>query len=275
MTRKTLLLLLVTATLACRASSTPLPSPDVAWLRVMSFNIAAGNGNLTGIADVIRGESPDVVALQEVDVHWSARSGFADQAADLSRLLGMHVRFAPIYSLPPLQPGQPRREYGVALLSRFPVVAWSNDTLTRLSTQDSLPAPRRMPGLLSATVDVRGTRVRVYSTHTDYRPDPRVRAMQNAEMLALIARSPLPTILVGDLNAPPSAPELQPLFARLLDAWSVSGGDGFTYPAGNPVRRIDYVLTSQHFRAIAARVPPTTASDHRPVVVELARPNRR
>jgi endonuclease/exonuclease/phosphatase family metal-dependent hydrolase len=272
---KRLLLLLAVATLACRAISTQAPSPDVAWLRVMSFNIAAGNGKLESIAGVIRGASPDVVALQEVDVHWSARSGFADQATELSRVLGMHVRFAPIYSLPPLQPGQPRREYGVALLSRFPVVAWSNDTLTRLSTQDSLPVPRRMPGLLAATLDVRGTSVRVYSTHTDYRPDPRVREIQNAEMLKYVAATPLPTILMGDLNAPPSAPEMQPLFARLVDAWLVTGGDGFTYPAVNPVRRIDYVLTSQHFQAISASVIPTTASDHRPVVVELGRPQRR
>lgn len=272
---KRLILLLVAATLACRANSPRTPAPEAVWLRVMSFNIAAGNGDLERIAGVIRDVSPDVVALQEVDVYWSARSGFADQANELSGLLGMHARFAPIYSLPPLQPGQPRREYGVALLSRFPIVAWGNHTLTRLSTQDSLATPRRMPGLLAATLDVLGTHVRVYSTHTDYRPDPRVREIQNAEMLDYIAGSPLPTILIGDLNAPPSAPEMQALFARLADAWLVVGGDGFTYPAMNPVRRIDYVLTSQHFRAIAASVIPTTASDHRPVVVELARPRQR
>jgi endonuclease/exonuclease/phosphatase family metal-dependent hydrolase len=270
-----LILLLAVAALACRANSSQAPSPDAAWLRVMSFNIAAGNGNLERIADVIRGSAPDIVALQEVDVHWHARSGFADQAAELGRMLGMHVRFAPIYSLPPLQPGRPRREYGVGVLSRFPIVAWSNDTLTRLSTQDSIPTPRGMPGLLAATLDVRGTHVRVFSTHTDFRPDPRVRERQNVEMLGHIAKSSLPTILVGDLNAPPSAPEMQPLFVRLADAWLVTGGDGFTYPAVNPVRRIDYVLTSRHFRAVSASVLTTTASDHRPVLVELARPHQR
>jgi endonuclease/exonuclease/phosphatase family metal-dependent hydrolase len=275
MTTKRIILLLAAAMLACRGNSPRIPSPDVAWMRVMSFNIAAGNGNLAAIADVIRDAAPDVVALQEVDVHWNARSGFADQATELGRLLGMHVRFAPIYSLPALQPGQPRREYGVGLLSRFPVVAWNNDTLTRLSTQDSVPAPRRMPGMLAATMDVRGTQIRVYSTHTDYRPDPRVREIQNAEMLEYIAKSPLPTILVGDLNAPPTAPEMQPLFAQLDDAWLVTGGDGFTYPAMNPVRRIDYVLTSKHFRALSARVLATTVSDHRPLLVELARPRQR
>ena len=58
---------------------------------------------------------------------------------------------------------RPPREFGVALLSRLPIVAWRNDTLTRLSTQDSNPVPAPAPGLLEATVDVRGTRVRVFN----------------------------------------------------------------------------------------------------------------
>jgi len=71
------------------------------------------------------------------------------------------------------------------------------------------------------------------------------------------------------LNAQPQAPELQPLFSKLNDAWLATGGSGFTYPAKEPVRRIDYVLTSPHFIARSAIVPVTLASDHRPVVVDL------
>ena len=39
-------------------------------LRVMSYNIAAGFGDIYGIAEVIAEQQPDLVALQEVDVHW-------------------------------------------------------------------------------------------------------------------------------------------------------------------------------------------------------------
>ena len=45
-------------------------SQDPIELRVMSYNIAAGFGDIYGIAEVIAEQQPDLVALQEVDVHW-------------------------------------------------------------------------------------------------------------------------------------------------------------------------------------------------------------
>lgn len=244
------------------------PVAPAAMLRVMSYNIRSGNGDLARTAGAIAAESPDIVALQEVDVHWADRSAFADQAAALGARLRMHVRFARIYDLPGAA-GAPDRQFGVALLSRFPVARFSNDTITRLSTQDPHPSPAPMPGLLDAELEVRGRRVRVFDTHLDYRRDPGVRARQVREMLAIAARDTLPTIVFGDMNASPSAPELQPLLARFRDAWNDSAGPGFTYPAEAPAERIDYVLVSPRFTVRAARVPDTQASDHRPVVVDL------
>lgn len=241
-------------------------------LRVVTYNIHSGQGNLAATADAIRALSPDLVALQEVDVHWSDRSGFADQATLLGEMLGMQVRFAPIYQLPPTNPGDPEREFGVALLSKLPVIDFTNRQITRLSTQETNPVPRIMPGLLEATIDVRGTKVRVFNTHLDYRADPAVRAQQVREMVGYVGASMLPTILLGDLNATPDAAELEPLFARLHDAWPSSSGPGFTYPADDPRKRIDYVLVSSGFRTRSAAVPAATASDHRPVSVELVLP---
>ena len=76
-------------------------------------------------------------------------------------------------------------------------------------------------------------------------------------------------LVMGDLNAPPHAVELAPLFGRLRDAWSAGPGTGFTYPAAVPVRRIDYILTSTDLRALNVRVLAIEASDHRPVVADL------
>src|SRR6185503_2962967 len=119
--------------------------------------------------------------------------------------------------------------------------------------------------------DVQGTRVRVFVTHLDYRKDPSVRRTQIAEMLARIGAVDNPTALLGDLNASPDAAELQPLFARLRDTWLTTGGPGFTYPADTPTARIDYVLVSPNGKVDTAFVPVVpTASDHRPVVVDLA-----
>jgi endonuclease/exonuclease/phosphatase family metal-dependent hydrolase len=245
-------------------------APASATLRVMTYNIQSGHGNLDGTAAAIRNARADIVGLQEVDVHWGERSGFVDEAATLGERLGMAVRFAHIYSIPAQDPSRPPREFGVALLSRLPIVSWRNDTLTRLSTQDSNAVPAPAPGLLDATVDVRGTRVRVLNTHLDYRADPRVRRQQVAEMLAYIGAPRVPTIVLGDMNAEPDAPELAPLLAVLHDSWLPASGPGLTYPADVPRKRIDYVLVSLHFRVHATAVPAIEASDHRPVIADLS-----
>ena len=111
--------------------------------------------------------------------------------------------------------------------------------------------------------------MRVFNTHLDYRADPRVRRQQVTEMLAHIGSVSTPTLVLGDLNATPDAPELQPLFARLRDTWQNAADPGFTYPADRPVKRIDYVLASTHFRVWSASVPVSEVSDHRPVLVDL------
>ncbi len=243
-------------------------TPDIP-LRVMTYNIQSGHGSLDGTAAAIRAESPDIVALQEVDVHWGERSGFADEATLLAEKLKMQVRFAPIYRILAERAGDSPREFGVALLSRYPIVRFENRVTTRLSTQVPNPVPAPMSGLLDATVDLGGAMVRVFDTHLDYRADPAVRKQQVAEMLDYIGDAASPTILMGDLNAEPDAAELKPLFERLRDAWTATNGAGKTYPADDPKKRIDYVLVSKHFAIRAATVSTTQASDHRPVIADL------
>ena len=174
---------LAAATAACAHVQ---PRDSAVPLRVMTYNIRAGNRDIARTAETIRGFAPDIVGLQEVDVHWGERSGFEDQATLLGRVLGMQVRFAPIYALPGVDSTKARRQYGVALLSRHPIIRWTNDTLTRLSTisQNAEPAPA--PGLLQATIEIDGAVVRVFNTHLDYRADPRVRKQQETEMLAYV-----------------------------------------------------------------------------------------
>jgi endonuclease/exonuclease/phosphatase family metal-dependent hydrolase len=243
-------------------------------LRVMSWNIAAGHGDLAQIASVIRAVAPDIAALQEVDVHWHERSGFVDQAARLAEATGMQARFAPIYTLPGAT-GAPAREYGLAILSRHPILEFRNHVIPRLSTQSAATEPGPLPGFLDAVIGIGNVRVRVFNTHLDYRADPRVRAMQVAAMVdlmkdALMKDASGPVLLAGDFNAPPGATELAPLFQRLHDVWPPGAGAGFTYPADAPLRRIDYILSSDSVRALSARTIDTPASDHRPVVAELA-----
>lgn len=269
----TIRLLILRAALLAAGASTAcahLPGKQSGLpLRVMTYNIRSGNGDLARIAETIRGFAPDVLGLQEVDVHWAERSNFVDQAHLLGELLHMEVRFAPIYTFPGTDSSRPARQFGVALLSKHPIVAWKNDTLTRLSTQVQNPVPGPAPGLLEATIAIGGDTVRVFNTHLDYRSDPAVRKQQVIEMLAHIGDTSGPTVVLGDMNATPEATELQLLLQRVRDAWQRVAEPGFTYPAEKPAKRIDYVLTTNHFRVRAASVPVTEASDHRPVVVDL------
>ncbi|MGW2779612.1 endonuclease/exonuclease/phosphatase family protein [Streptomyces olivaceoviridis] len=247
------------------------PAASRVPLRVATYNIHAGAGqdgvfDLDRTAAAIRDLDADVVGLQEVDVHWGARSGFTDEARELAGKLGMRVFFAPVYDLPPATPGGERRQYGVALLSRRPVRGAWNHEITRLSTQTPDPVPAPAPGFAEVAVKVRGTLVHVYATHLDYRTDPSVRRAQVDDMLGVLAADSGPKVLLGDFNAEPDAPELARLWGPLADA-APSGGK--TYPAVDPVKRIDLVTVSPDVTVTATHESGTTASDHRPVVADL------
>lgn len=246
-------------------------------LRVATYNIHAGAGmdnvfDLDRQTAALRSLDADVIGLQEVDVHWGTRSEWRDLAAELAERLHMQVSFAPIYSLDPDTPGTPRREFGVAVLSRYRILSAENHEITRLSTQDPNPVPAPAPGFGEVVLRVKGLPVHVYVTHLDYRGDPSVRTAQVADTRRIMAEDEAPgrqkvrQILLGDFNAAPAAPELAPLWEKLTD---IEPG-GPTYPAQNPVQRIDYVAVSKDsVRVRDAAVAETLASDHRPVVADL------
>ncbi|MEV5150125.1 endonuclease/exonuclease/phosphatase family protein [Streptomyces sp. NPDC052727] len=247
------------------------PAASRVPLRVATYNIHAGAGqdnvfDLDRTATAIRDLDADVIALQEVDVHWGARSDFTDEARELAGKLRMRVFFAPVYDLPPATPGGERRQYGVAILSRCPVRGAWNHEITRLSTQTPDPVPAPAPGFAEVAVKVRGTLVHVYATHLDYRADPSLRRAQVDDMLGILAEDSGPKVLLGDFNAEPDAPELARLWGPLADA-APSGGK--TYPAVHPVKRIDLVTVSPDVTVTGTRESDTTASDHRPVVADL------
>lgn len=241
-------------------------------LRVATFNIHHGVGadgrlDLGRTADVIAATRATLVGLQEVDRALSPRSDWVDQAAWLGERLGMEVvHGATIDRVPdPLVPDGARRRYGNALLSTFPVLSWQAVGLPG--------SPRREArGLVDARVDVEGTIVRVAVTHLQNRAQ-RERREQAAHIVDHLAADGAPldaTVLVGDMNAGPDAPEMRTLTAGLVDVWaSVGHGPGHTFSAPSPFARIDHVLVSPHLTPVAADVIDTLASDHLPVVADL------
>jgi endonuclease/exonuclease/phosphatase family metal-dependent hydrolase len=239
-------------------------------LRVATFNIHHGVGlddvlDLERIAATVESTGVEVVGLQEVDVHFGARSDFVDQANWLADRLGMYVVFGANLNLDPLSAGAPRRQYGTAILSEHRI---------RESTNTLLPRPEggEQRGLLEAHIRVRGLPVTVYNTHLQH--DSQVeRLAQIATIRDIIAGVDESVVVLGDLNATPGSPEIANLTEDLVDSWATAGVcDGFTYDAATPHARIDYVMSSGDVVARTAAVVTADASDHLPVVVDLGLP---
>jgi endonuclease/exonuclease/phosphatase family metal-dependent hydrolase len=242
-------------------------------LRVATFNIHHGVGtdgrlDLARTADVIAATGATLVGLQEVDRTLAPRSDWVDQAAWLGERLGMVVVHGATIDRPPPDPAVPdgpRRRYGNALLSAHPVRSW--EALRLPGT-----ARREARGLVDARVDADGTTVRVVVTHLQNRwgPERREQAAHIVDQLVSDGERLAPTVLLGDMNAGPDAPEMRTLTAVLADVWATVGdGPGHTFAARRPFARIDHVLVSSGLTPVAAEVVDTRASDHLPVVADL------
>lgn len=242
--------------------------------KVATFNMQAGSGvdgkyDLDRIADTLSGIDADIIGLQEVDVHWGSRSNNEDTIRILAEKLHMHAYFAPIYDFDPEMDGAPRRQFGVGILSKHPIVQAENHEIMRLSTQNTEPIPEPAPGFLQADIDIDGAIVSFFVTHLDYRPDPYVRIMQISDMLRIMSASNY-SVLMGDMNANPDAKELSPLFEKFQDVWEIQGDDpGYTYPSNNPSKRIDYIFASKRMQVNTSKTIDTGASDHKPVAAEM------
>ena len=228
-------------------------------LSVMSYNIqgygALFSGRyLEGIARVIRRARPDVVGLQEVHrCTWAAR--FADQVEVLARITGMEACFGRSLTT---RTG----EYGNALLTR------GRPLETELH---QLPGEAERRSLLRCRLELEGTTVDAFVTHLAAwgrlgRGNRTVQARFIAEHLA---RAERPFLLTGDFNAPPGAPELEPLLGNGL-LRRCSGRD---QPTHRLIRQpIDHVATDPGWEVLRVQVLRAGPSDHFPVLVALRRP---
>ena len=235
-----------------------IQDPSTREIRVLTYNIHHGEGtdgrlDLERIAQVIKTNSADLVALQEIDQN-AARTGGIDQAAELARLTGMHYVFGKAMDF---QGGA----YGQAILSRWPIKAHEVHQLPQRSGRE----PRIV---LIASVPA----LTFASTHLDHQLEE-VRVEQAAALNALFRTNTAAVILAGDFNATPPSKTMSTLAPQWQDA-AVEAPEP-TVPSGKPSRRIDYILCApkDQWQVISTRVlDEPIASDHRPVlaVVRLA-----
>ncbi|HEY7767803.1 endonuclease/exonuclease/phosphatase family protein [Longimicrobium sp.] len=264
------LLVLALAALLAGCATVPAPPPERA-VTVLVYNIHAGKDtaegeNLPRVAELVRGTGADLVLLQEVDRN-TQRSGPVDQPAVLARLTGYSVAFGRTIGF---QGG----DYGVALLSRWPI---RRDTLVPLlvtAPPGRTTGNREQRGVLVAVVDAPGGPITVLNTHLDHTGDD-VWRMQEIATVLQVSRTGvepgIPVLIGGDLNArPESAVHEQLRGAGFRDAWEGCGeGDAMTFPASAPDRRIDYLYVNGAIRCESAQVLASDTSDHRPLVFRL------
>ena len=113
-------------------------------MKLTTFNIpygfgAAGRSDLHPVAYAIRAR--DLVALQEVERHWS-RTNRDDQPVILSTLLpDHHIVYGPAFDMALPDDRTNRRQFGTMILSRWPNL-WSR---TRPLPKPRMPNPPNTP----------------------------------------------------------------------------------------------------------------------------------
>jgi endonuclease/exonuclease/phosphatase family metal-dependent hydrolase len=258
--------------LACAAGCATLPRHHPPPIRVLVLNMhagkdAAGKDNLSGVAELVTSTAADLVLLQEVD-RGTERSGRVDQVERLRRLTGYSAAFAA--SLLHYDGG----EYGIAALSRQPFGYSATVPLPVTPVQTRAGGSSEPRVALLAFTTVRKAPWRVINTHLDPADGP-ARGQEIARLADVVRDEEVAgtgLVVGGDFNSTPDNPVLAPLRAAgLRDAWLECGtGEGLTYPADKPVKRIDYLFLAGDLHCTAARVLDSAVSDHRPVLITLA-----
>lgn len=263
--RLSFVFLLVALVLGCSASRS---SADKSILRVMTYNIHHGEGvdgkvDIERIAKLIRDSKADIVALQEVD-RGVERTKKIDIITMLADMTGMTYAFGKNIDY---QGG----DYGNGFLTRFPILEERNLHYKMIREGEQR-------GLLQLVLDVRGQEIVVMNTHIDFREDDSERVMNVGEIRQTGKRyAPRPIIVCGDFNDIPTGRAINLMKEDFLDCWeAVGAGNGFSYPAAKPEKRIDYIFVAKsstgfsiQLRPISAKVLQSLASDHLPVVIEF------
>ncbi|MGM9954481.1 MAG: endonuclease/exonuclease/phosphatase family protein [Peribacillus sp.] len=234
-------------------------------IQVLTFNIHHAVGidgvlDLERVADTIEGEHSEIVGLQEVDNRWSERSQFEDQTKWLAEHLDMQFAYAANLDLIPLNHGKHRRQYGTAILSKYPIIHAQNHILTKVGIAEER-------GLLEAKINVKGNQLTVYNSHLALTPEER--QTQVDEVIAISRHTKGPKVIVGDLNATPESKEIQKLSSSFHDAFA-NLNDAYTYySADGTPKRIDYIFASKNVKISNPKIISTLASDHLPLTAKI------
>ena len=251
---------------SCTNKGVPAKSSSVSTLRVMTYNVHHCNPpskpgliDIDAIARVIKNESPDLVALQEIDVN-VGRSGKINQAAQIAIKSG----YPSFYFAKAID--YDGGEYGVMILSKYPL---SEMVTHKLPTQESTNGEHRVLALTTVNLPG-GKKIKFGSTHLDAQRENTNRLLQVKEISRITGSEQLPVIIGGDFNAVENSEVMQLLVQQFKRSCTHCAP---TIPVINPDKTIDFIVfkPKSSFSVLAHKVVQESyASDHLPVVANLA-----
>ncbi|KAK9796921.1 hypothetical protein SCARD494_04004 [Seiridium cardinale] len=185
--------------------------------------------------DLIKELEIDVIGLLESDLQ-RIIMGNRDTTQFLAEDLGMYVDYGP---------GPNKHTWGVALLSKFPIIN---------STHHLLPSPvGELAPAIHATLDCYGELVDVFVFHSGQEEDPEDRRLQTEYLSKLMGSSPRPSILLSYLVT-------EPLQGNYNTYVSPTSGMHDVDPSDWD-RWCEYILYKHLYRVGYARVSRSTITD--------------
>ena len=219
-------------------------------IRLLTYNVRALRDDGDAVSEVIRALSPDVVCVQEAPRFLRWRS----KRAAIARKAGLVVATA-------------NRPAGLMLMTSLRAQVISTH-FALLSKRPKL----HQRAVCSAVLDIGGVHWRVASVHLSLSSDER---QAHLPELWSSVEGDGPLVVAGDINEEPGGPVWTELGERLVDAWDLTKtGNGLTYSAASPRKRIDAVFVDRNVEVVECRavddVPGVErASDHLPVLAVL------
>jgi endonuclease/exonuclease/phosphatase family metal-dependent hydrolase len=250
-------------------------------VRIATFNILHGRSLDDGRVDVdrlataVKGLDADVLGLQEVDRD-QPRSLGADLTAVAAEAMGAveHQFVAALAGTPggtwmaatgDEQPGS--ATYGIALLSRYPVVSWRVVRLPALragvpmwfkGSRKPIWVHDEPRVAVAAVIDGPFGEFTVCNTHLSFIPG--WSALQLSRLVRSLTGTREPLVLIGDLNME------QRQATRVSGLRSIASAA--TFPVAQPHRQLDHVLVRGGLNANGpAEAVLLPLSDHRALVV--------
>lgn len=258
-------------------------------VKIATFNIRASRmGSTDNLVDAVKKINADIIALQEVDnkterskknFSKKGRTTPVNQAKYIAEKTGMNYLF---FKTIDFDGG----EYGIALLSKYPMEYYKEISLPNIKDINNSPNAKNMEARKagSAFITIPGMPAPILAvvTHITNGAEDILKIAQTTQISRSFTPDNVPNampIIMGDFNAVPSMSS-NLIMERYFK--NIDKNMNYTAPAWNPDRKIDYIWVSnaQKWEVSKFNIPSPTqkvndkatwgeASDHLPIVTTL------